>query len=65
MKHKTKKTKTDLLFELLQIQKAISNLQFSLINNDFEEENSQYYINELILTINDSYSELKKFKKTI
>lgn len=54
-------SKTKLLFELHKIQRASLNLQFSLIYNDFEEENAQYYINELILTIDDSYNELKKF----
>lgn len=50
----------NLLFELHKIQRTILNLQFSLIYNDFEEKNPQHYINELILTIKNSYNEIKK-----
>lgn len=53
-------TKTDLLFELHKIQSDTLNLQFSLIYNEIEAENSQFYLNKLINTLRNSYNEIKQ-----
>jgi hypothetical protein len=53
-------TKTDLLFELHKIQSDALNLQFSLIYNEIDAENSQFYLNKLINTLRNSYNEIKQ-----
>lgn len=43
--------KRNLRFDLNQINSAINNLNFTLIYQDLDEENTQYYLKQLIENI--------------
>ena len=43
-----KNTKTNLLFDMHDIQSKLQSLNFSLIYQDMENENPQHYLKELI-----------------
>ena len=52
MKTTNKPTKTNLLFDIHAINSLLQSLNFSLIYNELENENTQHYLKQLTERIN-------------